>query len=379
MHFGRFVVKNVTRNKRRTAFTVLSIGFSLFLLIMLYTVLDLLTNPPSTEASALRLAVRRSTSIAEMLPLSYQQKLEQVPHVMAVMPLQWFGGYYKEPKNFFGNLATDPVKFWKLFPEYKADEATKRAFAADRRAAVCAPDLMKRFGWKVGDRVTLKGTIFPVDLEFTLVGASDFELDKSNFWFRFDYLNEAMGDMGQVGSFWLQADSPESIPGIIQTVDTMFRNSPAETLTETEKSFQLAFVGMLGNVRLMIGSISLVVVFTMLLVAASTMAMTIRERMREVAILKAIGYPRQTILGLILGESTLIGLLGVGLGILLAAGLGHMDVNAMTMGFLPFFKPPWSVYGMAVAVSAGIGFFSGLFPALQASGMTITEAMRRLE
>lgn len=379
MTLSHFVIKNALRNKRRTILTVLSTGFSLFLLIALWTFLDMLFNPPSSDDSAMRLAVRRSTSLADQMPIAYMQKIKGVPHIKAVMPLQWFGGYYKEPKNFFANLAVDPDKFWDMFSELKTTEATRRAFAAERTGAVVGEGLMKRYGWKVGDRVTLIGTIFPVDLEFKIVGTFDYELADYNFYFRFDYLNEALGDPGEAGSFWLKADRAENIPGIIDTVDAMFHNSAAETKTETEKSFVLGFVAMLGNVKVLVGYIAVVVIFTMLLVSASTMAMTIRERIREVAILKSIGYPSGTILGLILGESIFIALLGVGTGCLFAVGLSHANLYELTQGFIQIFKPTAQVYAMVLATGIGIGVFSGLVPALQASRLTITEAMRRLE
>jgi len=379
VNLGRFIARNVLRNKRRTGLTVLSIGFSLFLLIALTTFLDTLFNPPVAEESALRLAVRRSTSLADQMPISYLDKLKEVPHVVSAIPVQWFNGIYKEPKNFFANLAVDPSGMWDMFPELQVSEEAKRRFAAERTAAIAGEALMKRFGWKVGDRVTLLGSIFPVDLEFTIVGAYNYEVDESSFYFRYDYMNEALGSPNQVGAFWLKADRAESVPGILERVDSMFRNTAAETKTETEKAFILGFIAMLGNVRVMMGSIALVVVFTMLLVAASTMAMAVRERLREVAILKAMGYPRLTILALVVGEAVFIGLLGFVLGVSFAVGLHYTDVYTLTKGFIPSFTPSWLVLSMALLTGVGIGFLSGLFPGLQASNMPITEAMRRLE
>jgi len=379
VNFGRFILRNALRNKRRTGLTVLSIGFSLFLLIALTTFLDLLMNPPTTEQSALRLAVQRSTSLADEMPISYLDKIKKVPHVVNAIPLQWFNGVYREPKNFFANFAVDPVKLWEMFPELNVSEEAKKRFAAERTAAIAGQGLIDRFGWKVGDRVTLLGTIFPVDLEFEIVGVYAYDLDRFNFYFRYDYMNEALGSPNKVGAFWVKADAPESVPGIIDAIDSMFRNTAAETKTETEKAFILGFIAMLGNVRVMVGTIALVVIFTMLLVSASTMAMTIRERLREIAILKAIGYARRTILLLVLGEAVFIAFLGFGVGCLIAAGLHFCDLYTMTQGFVPYFRPSPLVLGEALLTGAGIGILSGLFPALQASRMTIVEAMRRLE
>ena len=378
MNLRRLIIRNVFRNKRRTALTIVSIGFSLFLLIALLTFLDILTNPPAGEQSALRLAVRRSTSITEMVPISYEAKLMKVPHVVLVAPLQFAGGVYKDPKNFFANFATDS-HIWAMFPEFTLSDATKKAFASERIAAVAGEDLMRKFGWKVGDRITLTGTIFPIDLELKIVGTYRYQLGNDTLYFRYDYFNEALGRPDGVGAFWIKADRTESIPEIIDTVDGMFRNSAAETKTETEKAFVLNFVAMLGNVKMMVGSIATVVMFTMLLVAAGTMAMTIRERLREVAILKTLGYTPPLVLFLILGESISISLLGFAVGCLLAFALSHSDVYALTQGFIPVFLPPLRIYAAALAAGVGIGVFSGIAPAIQASRLTITEAMRRLE
>jgi putative ABC transport system permease protein len=379
VNLGRYVFKNVLRNKRRTALTVLSIGFSLFLLIALWTVLDMLVNPPETDSSILRLAVRRSTSLAEQMPLAYGERLKKVPHVVMVMPFQWFGGYYREPQNMLATLAADHHQFFEMFPEIIASPEHIRAWQADRRAALVGEDLLKQYGWKIGQTVTIIGNIYPTDLELHIVGTyTNFE-QANGVYVRWDYLKEALGDNGKINTFWLKADSAASIPGIIDAVDGMFRNSPAETKTETEKAFRLGFVSMLGNVRLIIGSIAVVVVFTMLLVVASTMAMTIRERMREVAILKAIGYPRRLVLGLIVGEGLVLALCGFVFACVFSAALGLSDTNTITQGFIPRFQPPAWIYASTLGVGLAIGLIAGVIPGLDAARLTITEAMRRLE
>lgn len=367
------------RNKRRTGLTVLSIGFSLFLLITLSTFLNTLTNPPVSDESALRIAVRRSTSLADAMPISYLDNLKKVPNVTRAMPLQWFGGYYREPKNFFANFATDPDEMWKMFPELEVTEEATLRFASERTAAIAGEGLQRRFGWKIGDKVTLMGTIFPIDMEFDIVGFYKHPIDENNFYFRYDYFNESMDTPNEVGTFWLMAANAECVPGIIDTVDGMFRNSAAETKTETEKAFVLGFVSMMGNIRVMVGSIMLVVIFTMLLVSASTMAMTIRERLREIAILKAIGYRPPLILALILGEAIFIGALGFIVGALLSESLNLFDLYTLTRGFIQNFSPGWLIYGFALLTGIGIGLFSGLFPALRAANLTITQALRELE
>ncbi len=379
MTYHTFIRKNALRNKRRTALTVLSVGFSLFLLITLQTVLSTLLNPRETEESALRIAVRHSVGLTQMLPISYQAKLEKVPHVKAAMPMQWFGGQYIEPKNFFANFSVGHEQFFDMFPEFEFSDGAEDAFMKERIAAIVGDALMEKFGWSVGDRITLLGAIFPVDLEFRIVGSYAHESNDSAFYFRHDYLEESMSDWGMVGTYWLMADSAEAVPGIIDAVDSQFRNTAYETKSETESAFQLTFVSMLGNVQLLIGSISIVVVFTMLLVAGSTMAMTIRERLREVAILKAIGYPRRVVLGLVLGEAATVSLMGSVVACGLSLALASTDVARATGGFVEKIDPGPVVLAAALGIGIMIGLVSALFPAVQASGMSINEAMRRLE
>jgi putative ABC transport system permease protein len=376
---ARYVLANVLRNKRRSALTILSIGFSLFLLIALWTVLNGLLNPPENEVSARRLAVRRSTSLADQMPLAYADKIKRLPHVAMLMPLQWFGGYYREESNQVATLASDPELFFKMLPEIKVSDATRKGFLTDRRGAVIGRLLMQHYGWKPGDTITIKGNIFPVDLELHVVGQYTNPDQENGIYVRWDYVNELMGDTGQIASFWVLTDAKENVAGLCEAIDALFRNTSAETKTETEKAFILGFVSMLGNVRLMIGAIALVVVFTMLLVAASTMAMTIRERMREVAILKALGYSPGHVLGLIVAEGVTIALAGWLTAYGLAVALSHADTNTMTMGFVPKFAPPDWIIGSALGVALAIGLAASILPGLGASRLTVAAAIRRLE
>ena len=379
MSYWTFVRKNALRNKRRTALTVLSVGFSLFLLITLQTVLGALMNPPETSASAKRLIVRHAVSLGQPMPESYQRDLEDVPHVEHVIAMQWFGGQYKDPKNFFTNYAVGHESFFEIFSDFELSDGAQEAFMDERMAALVHVDLMEQFGWSIGDRITLTGTVYPVNLEFHLIGSYDSETDAPTLYFRHDYLQESGVDYGQVGTFWLLADSADSVQGIINHVDAMFENTPAATKTESAKAFQLNFIAMLGNVQLLIGSISMVVTFTMLLVAGSTMAMTIRERLREVAILKAIGYPRGVILGLVLGEASMVSFLGAVVGVGLSQALAASDIGALTGGFITSINPDASMIALALVLGGLLGVLAGLFPAMQASRMGINEAMRRLE
>ncbi|MCX7012898.1 MAG: FtsX-like permease family protein [Candidatus Sumerlaeota bacterium] len=379
MTLSHYVIRSALRNRRRTALTVLSVGFSLFLLIVLWTVLGLLRDPSPNEDADLRLAVRRATSLADCMPFAYLEKLRQVPHVKRALPFVWFGGYYLEPRNFFPSFASDPGPFWGMFPAVKTSDEAKRAFAEEKMAAIAGRELADRYGWNVGDRVTLTGTIYPVDLDFHIVGIYESDVQQRAFYFRYDCLDEALGGPGLVSAFWLQADSADSIPEIMDTVDAMFHNSPAETRTETEKAFVLGFVSMLGNVRLVVASVASVVVFSILLVAYATMAMSIRERQGEIAILKALGYRRRTLFALLVSEGVFLALLGGAWAALAAMALGAADVYALTHGFLERFAPTPLTYGMTFLTGALIGALAGLPSALRVSRISVVEAIRRAE
>ncbi len=385
MTYGTFIRKNALRNKRRTFLTVLSIGFSLFLLITLQTVLSALTNPPDTEGSALRLGVRSATSSSIPLPISHERKMAQVPHVEAVTPMQWFGGVYQDPKNNFTSWAVRKEPFFKIFANMEFSPGAEEAFLKEKRGAIVAAALMEEFNWRVDDLVTLVGAIYGFDLEFKIVGYYEDPSDagggfNDSFYFRFDYFEDALQFEGvQVPMYWLLADSADAVPGIIDAVDGMFRNTPYETKTETARSFQLEYISTLGNVQLLVGSIISVVVFTMLLVAGSTMAMTIRERLREVAILKAVGYSRGVLLGLILGEAVFIAFLGGVVGCGLTLALTQVDLARFTGGFLNTFQPDYTIMAGAIVAGVFIGLVSGFIPAMRASGMTVSAAMRLLD
>ncbi len=379
MTLRRFVWRNALRNKRRTGLTVLSMGFSLFLLMTLLTFMDELLNPVSNAEGAMRLLVAPATSMAEMLPYAYLEKIKRVPHVTHVSPIQWFGGIYKDPDDQFANFAVDPFTMFQVYSEQKIDPEQLAAFQEIRTAAVASENLAKRFNWKVGDRIPLTGTIFPTDLDLTLVGIFTDPLSQDSLYFRYDYFNELMDNFNIIGTFSVRASDPGSVPGVAVAIDNLFRNSASETKTETEKAFILGFISMLGNIRGIIASVAGVVVFTMLLVSVSTMAMSVRERIREVAILKTIGFPRGTILAVVIGEAVFMSLLGVGTGIAMGEWLRLVDLNRMTQGFIAFYNPVLTSYATVVATGLAIGLISGFFPAWQAVNMTVTAAMRRLD
>lgn len=378
MNYANFVWKNMARNKRRTLLTVLSIALSLFVLSTLMTVLTELERAPEGEDAHLRLVVRRASSLSDRLPEAYRAKLERVPGVRMVSTLSWFGGIYIDEANFFANFACDPDTFFALFSENRVSPEQLQAFQKDRIGAVAGRRLVERFKWRLGDRITLQGTIYPVDLEFVLRGIYTGN-DETGFFFHRTYLDEALGRPGKVGTFWLKAVTAADVPRIMEAVDTMFKNSDAETKTETERTFQLGFISMLGNVKTLIASISGVVVFTILLVTANTMAMAIRERAREIAILKTLGFGRRRLLALLMGESAAIALTG---GILGCGGarlfFSVVDVWRYTQGFFPIFMVEPSTILLGLLLSVLIGVASAAVSALRATHLTVAEAMRRV-
>ena len=372
-----FIWKNITRNRRRTVLTILSIALSLFLLSTLMTVLTELGRESPDGDQHLRLVVRRASSLGDPLPESYLDKLKRVPGVRTVHTLSWFGGIYGDERNFFANFGCDPETLFPMFNENRLPSEQLSAFKKERTAAVAGRKLAERFKWRLGDKITLLGTIYPVDLEFTLRGIYT-GLDETAFFFHHAYLDEALGRTGKVGTFWLKAASAAEVPVIAERVDAMFKNSDAETKTETERAFQLGFVAMLGNIKTLISSISSVVVFTILLVTANTMAMSIRERAREIAILKTLGFTRRRLLGLLVAESAAIALAGGLLGTL-GARLFYslVDVWKHTQGFFPIFVVEPETITIGLLLSVLIGVTSAAVPAYRVSRQTIAHALRR--
>jgi len=381
MTITRFVTKSAFRNKRRSILTVLSITFSLLLLTVMMTVWHRFYVDKGDAQSAQRLITRHRVSLTQNMPVYYREKMRTVPGVVAVAPTQWFGGLYGDegkPENFFAQFGTDPAEIFTVMTDFKIPEDQLAAWQHDQAGCVVDSELAKKFGWKIGDRITLRGTIFPVNLELTIRGIFVAPQPSITVYFNQKYVEEAVPfAKGRSGTFNILADSPEDVPKVAAGVDAMFHNSPEPTKTESEKAFQLSFINSMGNVKAFILSICFAVVFATLLVSANTMAMSIRERTREVAVLKTLGFTRQSILRLYIGEAVLVALTGGALGCVLAAGLVIALANAPGMGF--FFlgmrvTPP--TFLLAIFVSAMVGFLSAIVPAYHAAKLDIVEGLR---
>jgi putative ABC transport system permease protein len=376
--------KNSLRNRRRSVLTILSIGMSLCLLGVMGALYRGLFLAPPNPGQELRLVVHHKVSITQPLPMSYGDKIRQVPGVREEMVWQWFGGSYKDArdrKNFFARFCVEPDKFFRVRPEIALPDDQQKAFAHLRTGAIASSDLAERMNWKVGEKIFLTGDIFPVNPELTLVGIFVDPNTSETLFFSQIYLREMLGGgsarQDLVGSFQVQVDRPDQVASVAKTIDELFANSTAPTKSESEQAFVLQFAAFLGNVKVFLMCICAAVTFTVLLVSANTMAMSVRERIREVGILKTLGYTPGTILFLILGEAGVLSLLGGVVGLLLAIALtglvrnGPSFVQAMkTLSITP------DVGGALLLLAVLIGVASSFIPAFNASRTPILDSLR---
>lgn len=380
MKYLWLLYKNVMRNRRRTLLTVTSIAASLFLVTTLMTLLNELQNPIETPASALRLITRHKVSLFNSLPIAYRQKIAKVDGVEAVMGSMWFGGVYKDPSNFFGQFAADTEQFFEVNADMVLPAEQKEAFLKDRTGCLVGKSLAKRFGWKIGDKIHLKGALFQFDPEMTVraiyEGGSDLG---STLFFHWEYFNEGLNNAGFTGTYTIRARSAQEVPKIAEQVDALFQNAPVPTKTETERAFILGFMSMLGNVQFLISSICSAVIFAIILVAANTMAMSIRERVREIGVLKTLGFYNDRILFLLIGESLLLSLFGTLLGALGARVLySHLDIATLTSGFLLRLNVNPRILLTCTAIGCGVGLLAAGVPAWRASRFPVVDALRRV-
>src|ERR1039458_2308270 len=380
MTLTRFVTKSAFRNKRRSILTVLSIMFSLLLLTLMMTIWRAFYIDTFSAESAQRLITRHRVSLTQSLPLFYREKIRTIPGVVAVAPNNWFGGQYKDdkPENMFAQFGTDPEEFLKIYIDFHLPADQLLAWQRDRAGAIVDDQLARKYGWKLGDRIVLKGTIYPVDLELTIRGIYTAPEPTDSVYFNQKYVEEAVSFAnGKAGIFCILTDSPSSVATVASAVDAMFRNSPEPTKTESEKAFQLDFINSIGNVKAFILSICFAVVFATLLVSATTMAVSIRERTREIAVLKTLGFTRQSILRLYISEAVLVALTGGALGCLLALGVVSGLAHAPGMGlFFSWMKLTFPALLLSIFVAGMVGLLSAIVPAYHAAKLDIVEGLR---
>jgi putative ABC transport system permease protein len=381
MTLTRFVTKNAFRNKRRSILTVLSIAFSLLLLTLMMTIWRGFYLDQGSAESAERLVVRHRVSLTFNLPGYYREKIRAVPGVVAVVPVSWFGGIYKDqkPENFFARFGTDPDEFFNVFRDMQMPDDQIKAWQHDRQGVIVDDFLANKYGWKLGDRIVLQGDIYPVNLELNVRGIFHSNPDNKSIYFNAKYVEEAVDFFkGRAGTFSILAASPGDVSKIASAVDDEFRNSPQPTKSESEKAFGLEFVAMMGNVKAFILSICSAVVFATLLVSANTMAMSIRERTREVAVLKTLGFTRRSVLGLFVSEAVSLSLIGG----LIGAGLGWVLVFMLTHSpqFISFFplKVTFGIGIVALLTSGLVGLLSAAFPSYNASKVNIVDGLRHI-
>ena len=379
MRFAKLILKNVLRNKRRTLLTVSSLIVSLFLIISLATILTEFERG-SEEANPSRLMSRHSVSLTFLLPMANLQRIETVQGVKSAMPFTWFGGIYKDEKNFFANFACDPKKLREIYTELKMSDAEWQAFAADRQGAVVGKKLAMLHGFTNGQRITLKSPIYNQDVEFIIRGILTGG-DEKTLFFQHDYLNELAPEWAKdkAGMFSMIANSPDDVPRIGQAVDSMFVNTDAPTKTESEREFAKSFEAMTGSIKQFLYAIMAAITFSLLLVMGNTMAMTVRERTKEVGTLKAIGFKRHTIAGLFVGESILLALVGAGLGIggavLLYRSVDMSVYIPSVIAFVPTTQTLIAAFSLAIFVAV----VSVAYSTYRVTGLTIADALRSTE
>lgn len=381
MKYSHLIWKNILRNKRRSLLAILSLIVSLFLIITLATIVTEFTRT-TDESNPLRLATRHSVSLTFPLPAAHKQKIAAVPGVKRAMAMSWFGGIYQDEKNFFANFAVDSDLLRETIGELKMSDDEWRAFESDRQGAIVGQKLVLLYGFRKDQRITLKSPIYNADMEFIIRGVFTGG-DEKTLYFHHDYLNEheSLPDWAKdkIGMLSILAASVEDVPRIAQAVDSTFLNTDAPTKTETEREFALSFQTMMGGVKQFMYGIIAAITFSLLLVMANSMAMSVRERVREVGTLKALGFQRGTIVWLFVGESLLLAGLGASLGVGLAAVVFRsFDLSLYIPNFSSFI-PAAETLIVAFALAVGVGLLSVSYSAYRVSGLTIAEALRSTE
>lgn len=384
MYVFKLIFKNAMRHRLRTFLTIMGIAVAIMSFGLLRTFVAA-WNAGVTQAAPDRLITRSKISITFTLPIAQKQKIEQVPGVEEVTFGTWFGGYYKDPKDFFAQFAVPGSQYFNLYPEFLIDSSALATFDRERNAAIIGAGLAERFGWDIGDAVTLTGMIYPGQWDFVIRGiyeGRDETTDRQQFIFNWDYIDQRMLETapvraGQVGWWVIRIDDPAKAARISKDVDALFDNSADETLTETEAAFQQSFVAMAGTIVFSLEVISILVIGIILLVAANTMAMTARERISEYAVLKTLGFGGGHILGLVAGESILIACLGGGIGLLLMIPLLN-GVGAALQQWFPAFPIDPMTYPQAALATIAVGILAAVFPVWQAMRVSIVDGLRRI-
>jgi len=380
MKFLGLIRANLFRKKIRFILTIGSFAVALFLFGVL-AVVRMAFSGGVDIAGADRLVVINRTSIIQPLPLAYSDKIRRIPGVKEITYANWFGGVYQDERNFFPQFAMDVDNWRKVYPEFNIPEEQWQNFAKDRQGAIAGAATAKRFGWKVGDRIPIKGTFLGGVWEFNLDGiyhGTRQADDETQFWFQWKRYEEQVPAQykGHVGWYTVKVEHPDDSLRVSKAIDSEFANSPFETHTDTEKAFAAGWVKQFGNIQFLIMAIGGVVFFTLLLVTGNTMAIAVRERTGELAVLKAVGYSDRFVLLFVLFESLLIAVIGgaLGLGLAKLFTLG----GDPTRGLLPFFVLPGKAILAGLGITLVVGAASGVIPAVGAMRLRVVDALRRV-
>jgi putative ABC transport system permease protein len=385
MKYLPIVLRNVMRNKIRSLFTGLSIAISLFLVVTLYSLLTAQEEAVDANSLSNRIAVLHEAGLAGRLPIAYVDRIRRIPDVLVATPMSWYGANYREETVQFAQFATDAKVIFDVYPELTIPADQLEAWQKDKTGCVVGSLIARNKGWKIGSKIPLQGNIYPADLELTVRGIYDGPdtMDRGWLLFHFEYMDEALKaenypNGGNAGIVMLRAASADKMTPVMQAITAAFESSDAPVKPLTEKQFAASFMEMMGNVRGFIRMTSTAVVLALLCVAANTMAMSVRERTREIALLKAIGFSQPTVLGMFLAESVAIGLIG---GVLGALGgkllFASVDLSTIDAGLAMFFIP-WRTALWGLALAAFVGLMSGLIPAWQAARVSVIDGLRKV-
>lgn len=383
MKYLPLLFKNIFRKKTRLLLTIGSFAIALFLFAILAIVNNSFNGALSKMSGVDRLMVQNRVSIIQPVPESYKEKIEQVKGVKAVTYANWFGAYYQDEKNFFPQYAIDEEGYRQMYPEFKVTDAEWKAFLDDREGAIIGEKTAARYGFKVGDRVPLLGVLWSKDRSWSFNVRGIYHADKpdedtSQFWLHWKLFDERRSfGKGTVGWYIVRIDNPDDAVRISKEIDTMFANSSTETKTQTEKEMMAGWAKQTGNIGLIITIIGSIVFFTLLLVIGNTMAMSIRERVRELAVLKAVGFTDTFVLVLVIAESLLVALLGVVTGLVLMV-LFIPSIESKLGGILQFVFLPTGKAIEGVVITLFIAFLAGIVPAINASRLRVVDAIRRV-
>jgi len=373
------IFRNVFRNRRRSILTLASTAISLALLSLLLALYQgFFYGEDASPSQALRLVCRHRVSLTQSLPASHQQRIEQVPGVAKTSAWTWFGGVYKEPKNFFARFAVDADRIFDIHQDWAMPADQLAAFERGRTACAIGQRIATQYDIHLGDRVTIVGDIYPVTLELVVAGIYQHPPQTEALIFHREYLSElrpkTSDQRDTVGTYLILAQSADQVPAISRAIDTMFDNSPYPTRTESEKEFGRSFLAFLGNIKLFLAAVCAAVTFTILLVSANTVAMAVRERTRETAILRTLGYTPFEILQLIVGESIVISLIGGGIGL----SLGWVLATGLTAagGGFGFRGLKWQAATIVLVMAVLVGLMASLVPAVIASRKNVVESLR---